>query len=427
MAIVQELQVEGDQTFSLTLSNATGGAILMGPAVVPVTILDDDLGIGFSSPAYVVNETAGTVVLNVLRHNGTNLVSTVSYATTNVTAIAGTNYSAVSGTLMFTNGEALKSFSVPILHDPRVTGDLSFGVNLFNPSAPAQLITPAAAVVVLDADPGICFSNASFGVLKSSNSVTISVVRSNATTGTVGVNYATTNDTAVSGVDYFGVSGTLVFSNGVTLQTFEVPIINNRLAQGNRSFNIGLFNPTNGAQVVAPAMASVVITDDISGLSFSAPAYTVNENGVRALITVLRSNYTNSTVAVDYYTSDGSGRAGVNYLATSGTLVFTNGETAKSFYVTNIDNTLIDGDHTVILGLRNETGNSSVLTPSVTLTIIETGGSLILPAALRSFLRADQSTARSIPVKRYRCCWHSEMQPAPIPPTWWRHCCLLTA
>ena len=42
--ILQEDQVEGNQTFSLVLSNATAGATLIGPTTVPVTILDDDVG-----------------------------------------------------------------------------------------------------------------------------------------------------------------------------------------------------------------------------------------------------------------------------------------------------------------------------------------------------------------------------------------------
>src|SRR5207249_1054415 len=42
--ILEENQVEGNQTFSLLLSNATGGATIAYPSNVLATIVDDDLG-----------------------------------------------------------------------------------------------------------------------------------------------------------------------------------------------------------------------------------------------------------------------------------------------------------------------------------------------------------------------------------------------
>ena len=53
-----------------------------------VTILDDDSGISFSSPAYVISETNAQTTVTVLRSFGTNAVTRVNYATTNGTARA---------------------------------------------------------------------------------------------------------------------------------------------------------------------------------------------------------------------------------------------------------------------------------------------------------------------------------------------------
>jgi uncharacterized repeat protein (TIGR01451 family)/uncharacterized delta-60 repeat protein len=408
--ILQEDQVEGNQTFSLLLSNATSGATLIGPTNVLVTIVDDDVGVGFSSPFYVVPETAGTVSLAVFRQNGTNSQTTVQFATTNLTlvttnngvittnvgALAGINYVPTNGTLVFNPGELAKSITVKVLHDPFVTGDVSFGVKLSNPSAPAQLgPVGLATVVLLDAEAGLSFAstnisfgtNAEYGVLKSSGTnLLITVVRSNANTGTIAANFATADGTAIKGVDYVANSGTLTFSNGITFQTFSVQIISNQFIEGDRTFSVYLTNatPTNLAFLLPPFTATVTITDDVSGLSFSSPGYSVNENAQTATITVFRSNYTNSTVAVDFFTRDdgtGTGQAGVNYWPTNGTLLFTNGETVKTFSVAVIDNHIIDGGHTVPLYLTNLVGNAVLVNPKeATLTISETDGSLIVPA-----------------------------------------------
>jgi uncharacterized delta-60 repeat protein/uncharacterized repeat protein (TIGR01451 family) len=400
--IINDTNVTGNEVFSVSLTNATGGATLAGPTTVPVTIVDENVGISFSSPIYVVSDTAGTVSLSVFRQNGTNLTTTVQYSTTSLTAIAGTNYVAITNaTLTFNPGETVKTFMVPVLNDHRITGNLSFAVNLFNPSAPAQLFNYSSAVVnILDTNTGFTFdtaarlvitnadlstvTNASYGVLKSGTNVLITIVRSNANTGTVSVNYATAtnaNDNAVAGVDYSPTSGLLIFSNNVGLQSFQVPIINSRQIEGDRTFSINLFNATGGAQLIPPSTATVTITDDVSGISFSSSDYRENENGGSATITVFRTNYTNSIVSVNYATTAGTAQPGINYSNVSGTLTFNAGDTVKTFSVPVKDDGVVDGDHTVLLSLGNLVGDAVFVSPSAaTLTVVETDGSLVVPA-----------------------------------------------
>lgn len=395
--------LEGNQTFSIVLSNATDGATLAGPTNIPVTIVDDEVGVSFVSASYVVPESAGNVSLTLFRQNGTNGVTTVNYTTTNFTALAGVNYTGVTnGTVTFNRGEVLTNFVISVQPDTDVTGDLSFGVSLSNPSAPAQLGTPSSALVVLqDAESGFSIAgtnlvaitnaslvttNVSLGVLKNGGSnVLITIVRTNVNTGTVGVGYATADDTALAGVNYVANNGALTFSNGIAFETVAVQIISNRVVEGDRTFTFYLTNatPTNVASLLTPYAATVTITDDVAGLSFSSPAYRANENGQQAVITVLRNNYTNSTVSVEFYTADDSGQAGVHYFPTNGTLVFTNGDTAHTFAVPLIDNHVVDGDHTVQLILTNVVGNAEIVSPaSASLVIAETDGSLIIPAGV---------------------------------------------
>jgi uncharacterized delta-60 repeat protein/uncharacterized repeat protein (TIGR01451 family) len=392
-----------DKSLTIVLTNTTGGATILGPNTATLTIQDNHEAFTFSAPVYTVTETDGSVSLTVLRQNGSNDLATVHYATTNITAQAGTNYIAISnGILTFNPGETSKSFSVQVLHDPRVTGNLFFGVNLFNPTPPAQVFNYSSAVVnIFDADPGLSFGStnlvvitnadlstvteAAYGVFKSvSTNVVITVLRTNANTGPVSVRYATitnANDNAVSPVDYTASTGLLSFTNGVTLQTFTVPINPNNQVRGDRTFSIILTNQTPGTQLIPPSIALVTITDDISGLSFSSPAYSKAETGGSAAISVFRSNYTNSTVSVDFATANGTGQAGVNYFPTNGTLVFTNGETVKAFAVQLKDNGVVDGDHTVLLSLANPVGNAVLINPSAaTLTVLEADGSLVVPA-----------------------------------------------
>jgi Calx-beta domain len=59
----------------------------------------------------------------------------------------------------------------------------------------------------------------------------------------VSVQYATTDRTALAGTDYVATSGTTTFQPGITSQTITVPVIGDRLARGNKNFQVRLSAP----------------------------------------------------------------------------------------------------------------------------------------------------------------------------------------
>jgi Calx-beta domain len=59
----------------------------------------------------------------------------------------------------------------------------------------------------------------------------------------VSVQYATADRTALAGTDYVATSGTATFQPGVTSQTITVPVLGDRLARGNKNFQVRLSAP----------------------------------------------------------------------------------------------------------------------------------------------------------------------------------------
>ena len=381
--ILDDTLVEGPESFNISLTNATGGATLLAPTTVPVTIVDNDVGITFSSPFYVVGEAGPTVTLTILRLNGSNGVATVNYTTVNGVATAGSDYVTNSGTFTFNNGETIKTLTLSILEDTLVEGDESFSVVLSNPSPGTVLLNGTATVTILDNDTGLAFAPASYIVDEGGTNIVLTVLRTNANTGTVTVSYGSTNGTATAGADYGAVAGVLTFTNGESLKTITIPIVDDTQVEGDENFTVTLLNPTGGAQFIGPSVASVTIVDNDAGLAFSSATYAVLESGVSATITVIRSGITNSIVGVNYSTSDGTATNGSDYVSASGTLTFTNGEIVKTFIVSVIDDTIEEGAESVLLKLTGPTGQASLLNPNAaTLTIVDNDGSLILPAGV---------------------------------------------
>jgi len=86
------------------------------------------------SPSFpsVTEGNSGTKLMTMTATLSAAASGTVSvgYATTNGEALAGSDYTATSGTLSFAAGETSKTFTVPILGDTAFEGDESFFINL---------------------------------------------------------------------------------------------------------------------------------------------------------------------------------------------------------------------------------------------------------------------------------------------------------
>ncbi len=116
----------------------------------------------FVAAASTALKNAGNALINVLRTGGSTGPVTVNYATANGTALAGTDYSAVTGTLSWSDGDtAPKTITVPLLNNPAIAATKTFTVILSAPTfgsvaAPSthtvSVLEPPPASVHLDVD-----------------------------------------------------------------------------------------------------------------------------------------------------------------------------------------------------------------------------------------------------------------------------------
>jgi Tol biopolymer transport system component len=106
-------------------------------------------------------------------------------------------------------------------------------------------------------------------------------------------------------------------------------------------------------------------------IQFLIDTYSVNEGAGKVDITVTRFGNTSGVASVDYTAMPGTASARTDFLPVSGTLVFNDGETSKTFTVSIIDNAFIQPDRTVNLSLSSP-NNATLGSPAnAVLTIID--------------------------------------------------------
>ncbi len=155
--ILDDALVEGPETFTLTLSGPSAGAVLGANTAATVTIADDDAGgtVQFSVASITVNENAGTATLTVTRAGG-NSAASVDYATAPGSATSPADFTATTGTLNWAAGDTSnRTITVPIINDTLPEGTETFTVTLSNPQGGVAVGTGTATVSILNASTSI--------------------------------------------------------------------------------------------------------------------------------------------------------------------------------------------------------------------------------------------------------------------------------
>ena len=134
VSLTGDTVIENDETFTVTLSGATGVTISDAQGVG--TLTNDDFPALSISDVTVNEGNSGTTnaVFTVSLSATSPQTITVNYTTANGTATAGSDYAAQSGNLTFTAGQTTKTISVVVTGDTAVEANETFVVNLTAPS-----------------------------------------------------------------------------------------------------------------------------------------------------------------------------------------------------------------------------------------------------------------------------------------------------
>jgi hypothetical protein len=356
-------------------SNTRDGAVyviqsaLVSPSVpVPaaVQLFEDD-------PSAA--ESAGELAVVVTRTGDLSQTTTVTYATADGTAKAGSDYEAASGTLTFAPGESSKSILIAVTPDDIFEGDETFAVTLGTPSGGALLTGSATAVATIrddDGQPTIDIADARVAEGHAgTRDAEFLVTLSNPSTQTVTFNYVTGDGTAATPADYEGTSGLVTLPPLATSAVIRVKVVGDAQVEPDETFTVSLSTPTNATFSRSAATGIIVNDEGPTVFRFARALYAVGEAAGQTSVTVTRSGDLSAPSSVSYATSDGTASEVSDYTLTLGTLDFAAGEVEKSVTLLISNDEFAEQQEEFNVTLNSPTGGALDTPSAATVTIVE--------------------------------------------------------
>ncbi len=322
--------VEPDETFQVLLSNPSNASFDSSGGMATGTLIDDDQPKLSFSPATVSQlegDTNSNMIFTVTLSQAFDSLVTVAYQTVDGTALAGSDYTATSGTLTFAVGSAdPQLITVQILGDTIGEFDESFTVKLTSPVNAGITADTATGTIQNDDAPTLTVTGpADKHEDANGGHYLLTATLSAPSDQPVTVVWSTADGSATTlNGDYTATSGTLSFAAGVTTQTFTVAVTPDTNPESDEQFKIELSDPVNVALPQTEFLEDI-LNDDLPTLSISAPASQNegNTGNTAWVFSVTLSTPVEGPVTVAYHTVDGTATAADNdYVPTSGTITF---------------------------------------------------------------------------------------------------------
>ena len=334
---------ELDESVFVELSNPNGAGFGASNASASATgwVLDNDgpglnRSIAVSSP--VVTESAGQVRFTVSLSEPYDTDRSFSFQTFNGSAVAGSDYVAQTGTVSFRAGETEATVVVNMINDGIAEPTESFGLAIIGAhgvtgtTGTARILDPDAAQPMISIE----------GTAATEGEYMYFTVRlSEPATDAVTVNYATRSGSGEINVDASsGLSGTVTFAPGQTVQTIRIYASHDYLDEIDESVFVELSNPSGASFGGGNARASAtgwVLDNDGPGInrSVAVSSAEVREGpgGRVAVFSIEISTASTAPVTLNYQTVSGTAVAGADFAARSGTVTFAPGQTRTEVIV----------------------------------------------------------------------------------------------
>ena len=354
---------EGDETFFLNLTSATGNATIADAQGI-ATILDDEPF--FTIDDFVIDpegdpgtSTTATFTVTLSRDPGTTVTVDVETVDGTATEGSGDYQRVLLRELEFVSGQLTRTVDVTINGDTEDEFDETFMVRLTNASAGATIRdAEGVGTIVNDDNPTISINDVQVvegdgGTTFATFTITLSTV----TNEDVTVNVSTADGTAtIADNDYVALSSSQVtiLANEIS-QTFTVEIIPDSVQELDETFVVNLTNATPlTATILDGQGVGTILDDDKPDVSIDSVFILEGDDGGSnfAVFTVTLSNAGNREISINYQTRDGSAVAGSDYITVNGTKIFSvGGQLSQQILVPIIGDSIFENNEDFFVDL----------------------------------------------------------------------------
>jgi hypothetical protein len=251
--------------------------------------------------------------------------SSVDYELRGVTATAGDDFTATSGTITFADSETVGSVTVASIGDRLDEANESFELVLSNPNGlrlPGDAASFALVGTLLDDDllPGLSIDD----VVLSEGETDAFVVTLDAASGrSVTVDWRLAGGSARLGYDIAAGAGTLSFDAGETVGSIPVEALLDGIDEDGESFTLELSEAVNATLEDATGNGSVIDIDAMPEVLIR-DASGVEGQPVRVILGVRGAS--ERTIEIEVRTADGTAVAGSDYESLTRTVTLEPGQ-----------------------------------------------------------------------------------------------------
>ena len=253
-----------DDHITLTLTASGGGYEITHTA--RVTITDDDQ----RPEALMISiydergfENAGSLHLHIELNRPSDEIVTVQYASSDIEAEAGLDYTASRGVVIFDPGATRGVIEIAILDDDLPEGEERFGVTLSNPRG-AIIARGTGTGMIMEDDGSAILRVEDALVSEEEGMVRFRVSLSPPQRQRVTVAYQTQDGTAKAGEDYEATSGIVTIAPGAVEAVIAVPILKGGADWREETFTVHLISSKHAEIAKGIGTATIQETTTVS-------------------------------------------------------------------------------------------------------------------------------------------------------------------
>ncbi|BCN92322.1 hypothetical protein THMIRHAM_01070 [Thiomicrorhabdus immobilis] len=381
---------EGNELYSVALTGITSGGgfetINVNTSPVETNIIDDEGTPSLVINNVTVNEDAGTLEFTVTLSNPTTSEVTFDYASSDNSALAGSDYTAVSGSGSIAAGTTTTTITVPITDDYIKENPETFFMNLSNPSANAQIADAQGVGTITDegtpgAEDTVTLTLSGDAQVEESTQAAYTVTADKPVVTDLTVTVTTGHITTEDG-DYVAITQNVTIPAGQTSVDFTVDTIDDAYAEGSEDFTVTMSNPVGGGVeniVLGSSQVTTSIVDESSPASEDTATVSISGatsvvEGESASYTVMVDRIPTTDLIVTVQTGHITTEDG-DYVPLNTTVTIPAGQTSVNFTVSTNDDALAESSEDYKVSLTGTSGggfeNTIIGVNSVTTAITD--------------------------------------------------------